>query len=92
MSTYEFEVIAKNAVIKLIQDKFGEEYTIGQINVVWMAHVLGYKKVILIDSGENTRMYEVTYNLEKNELYADVYVKVSNTLIPEDQFDLNVPA
>ena len=78
MSSYEFEVAAKNAVIQVAQEKFGEKYDIRQIQMVWFAHVLGFKKAILIDSGENTRIYEVTYNRSKKELYVDAYEKREN--------------
>lgn len=90
MSTYEFEVIAKNAVIKQIKKEYDEEYKIDQISVVYMVHLLGHKKAILIDSGNNGRMYEVTYNRSNNEMYVDVYRKKSNTVIDAYEFDLTV--
>ncbi len=78
MTSYEFEVAAKNAVIKIIKEKYGEDYDISQISMVWFAHILGFKKAILIDAGENLRLYEVTYNRDKNELYVDAYEKQEN--------------
>jgi hypothetical protein len=81
MTSYEFEVAAKNAVIKTIRQRYGEDYIIGDIQTVWFAHVLGYKKAIMIDNGPNLRLYEVTYNKHQNELYVDAYVKESNDLI-----------
>ena len=83
MTSYEFEVMAKNAVISVAADKHGETFTIDQISIVWFAHLLGYKKAILIDSGKNNRIYEVTYNREKNEMYVDEYEKLSNTVFRE---------
>ena len=80
MTSYEFEVAAKNAVIDVIKKQYDETYPIGQINVVWMAHLLGFKKAILIDAGANQRIYEVTYNRDKNEMYVDAYEKASNTV------------
>ena len=81
MTSYEFEVAAKNAVIRSIHENYGEDYVIGDIQMVWFAHTLGYKKAILIDTGINARMYEVTYNKHQNELYVDSYVKENNNLI-----------
>lgn len=78
MTSYEFEVAAKNAVIKVVKKKYGEEYDITGIQMVWFAHILGCKKAILIDMGENLRLYEVTYNCYKNELYLDAYEKEEN--------------
>ena len=80
MSTYEFEKVAKIAVIDVIHQKYGETYVIEEINVVWMVHLLGYKKAILIDGGENQRVYEVTYNRDKEEMYVDAYEKASNSV------------
>lgn len=81
MTSYEFEVAAKNAVIKIVRKLYGEEYDISGIQMVWFAHVLGFKKAILIDMGENVRLYEVTYNRDKNELYLDAYEKEENVKI-----------
>ena len=86
MNSYEFEVAAKNAVIKSIRKKYGEDYIIGEIQMVWFAHILGYKKSILIDMGPNNRIYEVTYNKLQNEMYVDAYVKESNTVLTD--FDM----
>lgn len=88
MTSYEFEVAAKNAVIKVIRDNYNEEYPISQINVVWMTHLLGFKKAILIDAGANTRIYEVTYNRDRDEMYVDAYTKESNTVFASTAFDM----
>ena len=48
MTSYEFEVAAKNAVIRLTKEKYGFEFDITQVQIVWFAHVLGNKKAILI--------------------------------------------
>ena len=81
MTSYEFEVGAKNAVISTCHELYGEDYIIGDIQVVWFAHVLGNKKAILIDMGPNNRIYEVTYNLREDEMYVDAYKKESNSVV-----------
>ena len=78
MTSYQFEVAAKNAVSRAIVERFGEEYDISMIQMVWFAHLLGNKKAILIDNGKNRRFYEVTYNAEKDEMYVDCYDKMFN--------------
>ena len=75
MTTYEFEVAAKNAVIEVAKNDYYDDFSIEDISVVWMAHVLGNKKTLLIDNGNNRRCYEVTYNAKENEMYVDVYDK-----------------
>ena len=90
MTSYLFEVAAKNAVIKTVKENHGESFTIDQIHMVWFAHLLGFKKGIFIDAGKvagkNNRIYEVTYDRDKNALYVDEYDKVENTVITEMDF------
>ena len=78
MTSYTFEKTAKETLIDIIKEKYGEEYRIEDINMVWFAHILGSKKAILIDNGHNKRLYEVTYNLNTAEMYIDVYEKQLN--------------
>lgn len=90
MTTYDFEVAAKNAILAVIDKEYEYLrddydapyiYTIKDISVVWMTHVLGNKKGIFIDNGPNNIMYEVTYNETKKEMYVDAYEKTSNTVL-----------
>lgn len=87
MSTYKFEVAAKNAIIKGIKEQYNENYKIQDISVVWMAHLLNNKKGVFVDNGKNMRLYEVTYNKERDEMYLDMYEKRVNKPIPADEFD-----
>lgn len=90
MTSYEFEVAAKNAVIDTCREQFGEDYDITGIQFVWFAHIMGYKKAILIDRGENQRMYEVTLDITKSRLYVDTYRKLSNVVVNWGDIDTKV--
>lgn len=83
MTSYEFEKAAKNAVIKVL----GEDIKISQLELVWFAHELGYKKCTIWGVPMGNRYAEVTYNRDKNEMYVDIYKKVSNTRIPAEEFN-----
>ena len=83
MTSYEFEKAAKNAVIKVL----GEDIKISQLELVWFAHELGYKKCAILGVPMGNRYAEVTYNRDKNEMYVDIYKKVSNTRIPAEEFN-----
>ena len=87
MNSYDYCVAAKNAIMKAVKEKYGEDYKIEDIQVVWMVHLLGFKKGIYIDNGPDQRIYEVTYNKDKNEMYVDVYEKQSNTVVPGADID-----
>ena len=88
MTTYEFEKVAKNAVIKVMKEKYDIELTIGELEFVWFAHELGFKKCTLYAAKLGHYYTEVTYNRGSNELYVDVYLKQSNTKIDSKDFDM----
>ena len=81
MTSNQFDMIARAAVAAVCVQNYGEEYDARDIQVVWFAHVLGNKKTIMIANGPNNRIYEVTYNAAKDELYVDAYSKTSNTVV-----------
>ena len=77
MKSYDFEKAAKNAVI----DVLGEDIAIDQLEMVWFAHELGYKKCTIWGEPMCNKYAEVTYNRDKDEMYVDIYQKISNTKI-----------
>ena len=58
MTSYEFEKAAKNAVIQTLS----ENISIDQLDLVWFAHELGYKKCTIWGQPMGNRYAEVTYN------------------------------
>ncbi len=80
---YDFEVACKNCVIDYVEKKHGAIINIKDVHVVWMCKTLGNKKAIMIASGINKRIYELTYNGETKELYFDVYEKTDNEFLKE---------
>lgn len=87
MTSYEFEKAAKNAVVKIMKEQHGVDVAFKNLQFVWFAHELGYKKCTLFAPELGHWYPEVTYNLAKNEMYVDIYLKQSNTKIPGDQLD-----
>lgn len=90
MTSYEFEKIAKNAVINVMKEQYNIELQIGELEFVWFAHELGFKKCTLYAQKLGHYYPEVTYNRDANELYVDIYLKQSNTKFTTDQFDMEV--
>lgn len=84
MTSYEFEKAAKNAVIKVLN----KNISIEQLDLVWFAHELGYKKCTIWGPPMGDKYAEVTYNRDKDEMYVDIYKKISNTKIPREEFDM----
>ena len=79
--------LQKNAVIKIMKEQHGIELDITELEFVWFAHELGYKKCTLWAQKLGHFYPEVTYNRDKDELYVDVYLKQSNTRIEAKDFD-----
>ena len=83
MTSYDFEKAAKNAVISVL----GEDIVINQLEMVWFAHELGYKKCTILGEPMGNKYDEVTYNRDKDEMYVDIYEKISNTKISSSEFN-----
>ena len=64
MTSYQFEVAAKNAVIK-VMETYGIKLTIDEIDLVWFAHELGNKKCTLFSPKLGRYYPEVTYDATK---------------------------
>lgn len=90
MTSYKFEVAAKNAVMDVILKNHDEVFTIKDLSLVWFARILGNMKAIVIDNGVNNRLYEVTYNIDKDEMYVDEYDKQTNTVFYSNMIDTEV--
>lgn len=78
MQSYEFEVKCKNALIKVLKEKYDEDFIISDLHLVWFAKELQNYKCVIIDLKDNQRYYECTYNGNKDELYVDIYEKKYN--------------
>lgn len=83
MTSYDFEKAAKNAVISV----FGEDIVINQLEMVWFAHELGYKKCTIWGEPMGNKYAEVTYNRDKDEMYVDIYQKIGSTKIQSRDFN-----
>ena len=83
MTSYDFEKAAKNAVIRALD----EAIDISQLDIIWFAHELGYNKCTIWGEPMGDKYAEVTYNRDKDEMYVDIYQKISNTKISSSEFN-----
>ena len=90
MTSYEYEVICKNALIKFLAETYNESLTIKDLHLVWFSKTLQNYKCVIIDLNENQRYYECTYNGDKKEIYLDVYNKEYNVVINSSDFNSEV--
>lgn len=82
MTSYEFEVAAKNAVIEALHEQYGIEVVIGDLHLVWFSHIVGHKKCLLRSEKAEGIVAEVTWAYDSQTLYVDLYKKCRSTMIP----------
>lgn len=90
MTSYEFEVMAKAAVVEELLTKYDIDTDATQLDLVWFAHELGHKKCTIWGKPMGNLYAEVTYNRDAKEIYVDVYRKMTNTAYPIEWFDVEV--
>lgn len=77
MTNKEFIKLSKKEVKKFMEQTYNTENI--DVFVVWNCKTLQNNKAIL--STSMGRLFEVTYNGDKNEIYFDAYMKVQNKCI-----------
>ncbi|MBQ9291457.1 MAG: hypothetical protein IJ210_15220 [Clostridia bacterium] len=91
MTSYEFEKAAKNAVVLIMREKHHVDVAFENLQLVWFAHELGHKKCTLYAPELGNWYPEVTYNVNTNEFYVDVYLKQSNTRVTSELINAVAP-
>ena len=87
-SGYDFEIVCKNALIKILKEEYNEDLTIEDLDFVWYNYTLqNYKAVLINNHAVNGRICECTYQKDTNRVYVDIYQKQSNTIIQGENFD-----
>ena len=87
MTSYEFEVAAKNALLKVLENEYSMMLSIKDLSLVWFGYIVGNMKC-LIYSREMGKLYaEVTWVKEHQTMYVDVYRKASHNGFPADALD-----
>ena len=76
MTSAEFEKQAKKAVAGALGAAVGIEGE--DLETVWFAHVMGFKKCLLYCPELPNCYFEVTYNRDRAQMYVDVYNKAKN--------------
>ena len=81
----EFLEVAKRTVFEMALEGLDAtdnvEFTIDDVYVTWFGFILGDMKALLSTSLPDGKYYEVTYNKEKKEIYADCYAKLKNKVV-----------
>ncbi|MCW6702145.1 DUF6275 family protein [Anaerococcus sp. NML200537] len=83
MDSYKFQKACKEWLIKYYKDHYNKVIGIEDVFVVWSCKTLQNNK-ILISTTINDGVYvEVTYNGDNKEAYFDIYTKVRNIRVSE---------
>lgn len=90
MTSYQFEVVAKNAVIDVMKKEYNIELKIKDIDFVWFAHELGFKRCSIYGPKMGSHYADVTYNRDTFQMYIDIYEKKSVNFLNECDFNYEV--
>lgn len=89
MTSYEFEIAAKNAVIDMLRD-YGIKATIEDLHLTWFVHLIGNKKCMVWGNPMGKMYAEITYSLESDRMYVDLYEKKKHAELAS--FDIDTEA
>ncbi len=80
-----YESVCKNALVKWYNESSETKITLENVFVVWSCKTLQNYKALLSTTVSGDGIYaEYTYNGDKQELYEDVYKKLTNQCIKEE--------
>ena len=79
MTSYNFEVAAKNVVIDMLAKR--------GIQLVWFTHLLGNKKCMIYGEPMANLYAEITYARDSQMVYADLYQKLDHQDIHDWDLD-----
>lgn len=77
--------IVMNYVNEHLDKSDGIQITMKDVYVVWFCKTLQNWKVLVSTVLPDGKYYEVTHNGDKNETYLDVYVKLQNVCIKDNE-------
>jgi len=86
MTSYEFEVAAKNAVIDMLE-KRGIKATIDDLQLTWFTHLLGNKKCMVYGPIMANLYAEMTYARDSQIMYCDLYQKLDHQELHDWEMD-----
>ena len=80
-----FESVCKNELVEWYNHNNKEHITLENVFVVWACKTLQNYKALLSTTVSGDGIYvEYTYNGDKQEMYEDVYKKVSNRCLKSE--------
>lgn len=68
--------------------RVGPSLILADTRVVWFCYILGGWKALITTTLRDGMYYEVTYSVEKDEIYIDSYRKVQNHVIHNTPKDI----
>lgn len=80
-----YESVCKNALVKWYNEHMSNKITLENVFVVWSCKTFQNYKALLSTTVSGDGIYaEYTYNGDKQELYEDVYKKLTNQCIKKE--------
>lgn len=89
LTSYEFEVAAKNAVINVLRE-YDIDVSIEDLHLTWFVHLIGNKKCMVWGKPMGKMYAEITYSLESDVMYVDLYEKKDHRELHAYELDTTV--
>lgn len=86
MTSYEFEKAAKIAVVRALYEK-DIMVRMEDLQLVWFCHLVGNKKCLIYCPEMGCYYAEVTWHLDHQTMYVDLYQKVEHRSMGADQLE-----
>ena len=85
MDSYKFQKACKEWLVKYYKEHYKKVIGIEDVFVVWSCKTLQNNKILMSTTINDGVYVEVTYNGDKKESYFDIYTKVRNVSIVDQQ-------
>lgn len=90
VESMSFQTRARTIVYDFVANQFDKSdpvtpFSLDDVYIVWFCKTLQNWKALVSTTLPDVRYYEVTYNGDKKEVYLDVYTKVTNVVIPDEE-------
>lgn len=83
MDSYKFQEACKEWLVNYYKDHYKKVISLDDVFIVWSCKTLQNNKILMSTTVQDGIYVEVTYNGDNKEAYFDIYTKVRNIRVSE---------
>ncbi len=83
MDSYKFQEACKEWLVNYYKDHYKKVISLDDVYIVWSCKTLQNNKILMSTTVQDGIYVEVTYNGDKKEVYFDIYTKVRNIRVSD---------